>query len=124
MKRVKYLSLSLCLWTGFSGLETQACSVFTASRVDKVFAATNKDWNNTCTRIRIYAPTEDKFGRLYFGYEVSQGFQNVGGMNEHGLWYDGASLPQGPIFITTITNLPSKVNFARRPWKNAGRWRR
>jgi penicillin V acylase-like amidase (Ntn superfamily) len=93
MKRVKYLSLSLCLWTGFSGLETQACSVFTASRVDKVFAATNKDWNNTCTRIRIYAPTEDKFGRLYFGYEVSQGFQNVGGMNEHGLWYDGASLP-------------------------------
>jgi hypothetical protein len=34
-----------------------------------------------------------KFGRVYFGYNIPEGFQNVGGINEHGLWYDGASLP-------------------------------
>jgi hypothetical protein len=70
-----------------------ACSVFNASGVDKVYAATNKDWNNINTRIRFYAPSEGKYGRVYFGYQIPEGFQNVGGMNEHGLWYDGASLP-------------------------------
>ena len=78
----------------------RACSVFTASRIDKVYAATNKDWNNKNTRIRFFAPSEGKYGRVYFGYQVEEGFQNVGGMNEHGLWYDGASLP----FRSDISN--------------------
>ena len=85
--------LCLSLSTGFGGPSVLACSVFSASRVDKVFAATNKDWNNIDTRIRFYEASEGKYGRVYFGYQVSEGFQNVGGMNEHGLWYDGASLP-------------------------------
>ena len=83
----------LCLCSSFGGYTVKACSVFTASCIDMVLAATNKDWNNPQTRIRFYAPSEGKYGRVYFGYQVSDGFQNVGGMNEHGLWYDGASLP-------------------------------
>jgi len=93
MKKMIQLILVLCFGAGIGGMEIKACSVFTASRIDKVLAATNKDWNNTCTRIRFYAPEEGKYGRVYFGYQVPEGFQNVGGMNEHGLWYDGASLP-------------------------------
>jgi len=93
MKKIIPLLLSLCLNAGFGGPSALACSVFTVSGVDKVFAATNKDWNNTRTRIRFYEASEGKYGRVYFGYQVSEGFQNVGGMNEHGLWYDGASLP-------------------------------
>ncbi|MCK4881179.1 MAG: hypothetical protein KAS82_10975, partial [Bacteroidales bacterium] len=64
-----------------------------ASGVDKVFAATNKDWNNRETRILFIPATPDKYGRVYFGYQLEEGFQNVGGMNDQGLWYDGASLP-------------------------------
>jgi hypothetical protein len=70
-----------------------ACTVFNAFRNGKMFAATNKDWNNTNTRILFIPPSDGKYGRVYFGYQIPEGFQNVGGMNEHGLWYDGASLP-------------------------------
>lgn len=93
MKKMIPFLLSLILSTSFGGPSVLACSVFTATGVDKVYAATNKDWNNIHTRIRFYEPSEGKYGRVYFGYQVSEGFQNVGGMNEHGLWYDGASLP-------------------------------
>jgi len=93
MKKMIQLTLVLCFGTGIAGMEIKACSVFTASHIDKVLAATNKDWNNTCTRIKFHAPEEGKYGRVYFGYQLPEGFQNVGGMNEYGLWYDGASLP-------------------------------
>ena len=93
MKKLISFLFCLCLCFSYDGYAVKACSVFTASGIDKVLAATNKDWNNPQTRIRFYAPSEGKYGRVYFGYQVSEGFQNVGGMNEHGLWYDGASLP-------------------------------
>ena len=93
MKKTTPYLLSIFIFISMSGTSVVACSVFNASGVDKVYAATNKDWNNKNTRIRFYAPSEGKYGRVYFGYQVSEGFQNVGGMNEHGLWYDGASLP-------------------------------
>ena len=68
---------------------------FLVLRIDgKVLAATNKDWNNIETRILFLPASDGKYGRVYFGYQVSQGFQNVGGMNDQGLWYDGASLPE------------------------------
>jgi len=93
MKKMIPYILGLCLSTGFGGPSVLCCSVFSASGVDKIYAGTNKDWNNIHTRIRFYEASEGKYGRVYFGYQVSEGFQNVGGMNEHGLWYDGASLP-------------------------------
>jgi uncharacterized protein YceK len=93
MKKITPYLLSIFIVICMSGASAVACSVFNASGVDKVYAATNKDWNNKNTRIRFYAPSEGKYGRVYFGYQIPEGFQNVGGMNEHGLWYDGASLP-------------------------------
>jgi len=93
MKKMFLLIFGIASLISIPGNSMRACSVFTASRIDKVYAATNKDWNNKNTRIRFYAPSEGKYGRVYFGYQVEEGFQNVGGMNEHGLWYDGASLP-------------------------------
>jgi hypothetical protein len=93
MKKILSLIFCICSLITMTERSARACSVFTASGIDKIYAATNKDWNNENTRIRFYAPSEGKYGRVYFGYQVSEGFQNVGGMNEHGLWYDGASLP-------------------------------
>ena len=93
MSRSNTLLLLCGLLMAGPGMHIMACSVFNASRVDKVFAATNKDWNNRETRILFIPATPDKYGRVYFGYQLEEGFQNVGGMNDQGLWYDGASLP-------------------------------
>ena len=71
-----------------------ACTVFSAAQGDVVLAAANKDWDNINTRIFFMPSSDGKYGRVYFGYQVSQGFQNSGGMNDQGLWYDGASLPE------------------------------
>ncbi|MCD4768818.1 MAG: hypothetical protein K8R35_01450 [Bacteroidales bacterium] len=72
---------------------SKSCTVFFASDGIRTLAATNKDWNNLNTRIRVMPSSEGKFGRIYFGYNIPEGFQNAGGVNEYGLWYDGASLP-------------------------------
>ena len=72
----------------------KACTVFSAADNGQILGATNKDSENIDTRILFLPATDGKYGRVYFGYGVSAGFQNVGGMNEQGLWYDGASLPE------------------------------
>lgn len=69
-----------------------ACTVFYIKKGNKIFAATNKDWKNQEFRTRVYCSEPGKYGRIYFGYQIPEGFQNVGGINEEGLWYDGASL--------------------------------
>lgn len=91
------LLLFVLLFLGQSFLDyhgLDACTVFSASNDSIAFGATNKDWHNTDTRIKVITASDGKYGRIYFGYQIPQGFQNVGGMNEHGLWYDGASLPE------------------------------
>ena len=72
MKRIISYLFCLCLPVMESGFPVMACSVFNASRIDKVYAATNKDWNNTETRIRFYAPSEGKYGSVYFGYQIPE----------------------------------------------------
>ena len=69
-----------------------ACTVFYIKKGNKIYAATNKDWKNQEFRARVYCSEPGKYGRIYFGYQIPEGFQNVGGINEGGLWYDGASL--------------------------------
>jgi hypothetical protein len=93
MKHILSNLLLLGLLGTGSVFQLMACSVFNASGIDKVFSATNKDWNNRETRILFIPATLDTYGRVYFGYQLDVGFQNVGGMNDQGLWYDGASLP-------------------------------
>jgi len=93
MNRLISSVILICLLMGGSTGSLIACSVFNASRIDKVLAATNKDWNNKETRILFIPESPGKYGRVYFGYQLEEGFQNVGGMNDQGLWYDGASLP-------------------------------
>ncbi len=72
----------------------KACTVFSAADNGQILGATNKDSENIDTRILFLPAADGKYGRVYFGYRVSGGFQNVGGMNKQGLWYDGASLPE------------------------------
>jgi len=99
-----YLSLQGLIFLNF--LNLQACTVFNASNDSIAFGASNKDWHNTDTRILILPASEGKYGRMYFGYQIAEGFQNVGGINEHGLWYDGASLPER-FDVTNHLNKPT-----------------
>ena len=85
------LTITLIVATSLNPLKS--CTVFFANDGIRVLAATNKDWNNLNTRIRVMPSTEDKYGIIYLGYNIPEGFQNAGGINEFGLWYDGASLP-------------------------------
>ncbi|MDP8211205.1 MAG: hypothetical protein RAO94_06580 [Candidatus Stygibacter australis] len=71
-----------------------ACTVISVANDSIVLAGGNKDWNNIATRIKVIPSKESKYGTIYFGYQVSQGFQNACGINEKGLWYEGASLPE------------------------------
>ena len=92
MKSIYRCIITLVILPAF--LQTaKPCTVLYATDGTRVLAATNKDWNNLNTAIRVMPASEGKFGRIYFGYNIQEGFQNVGGINEYGLWYDGASLP-------------------------------
>ncbi len=101
---MKYTKTLLLALLSFSSLF--ACTVLTVTDGEQIYAASNKDWNNSATRLRCYAATAEKYGRLYFGYQIPEGFQNVEGINDQGLWYSGASLP-GRGDIANHSNKPT-----------------
>jgi len=71
-----------------------ACTVYSAARAGRILAAKNMDWSNLDSRILFIPPSTEKYGRVYLGVEVPEGFCNTSGMNDQGLWYAGASLPE------------------------------
>ncbi len=93
MRSVKKIFITIIIIIASINNPLRSCTVFFASDGTRILAATNKDWNNLNTAIRVMPSTESKYGRIYFGYNIPEGFQNAGGINEFGLWYDGASLP-------------------------------
>lgn len=78
-------------WSGlfFSG---QRCTVFYASDEYMALAGNNEDYNFLSTNILFLPAKDGKFGRVYFGSDVAKFPQ--GGMNEKGLFFDGAALNQ------------------------------
>jgi hypothetical protein len=71
----------------FSG---QSCTVFYASDEHMALAGNNEDYNFLSTNIIFLPAEEGKFGRVYFGSDVAHFPQ--GGMNEKGLFFDGAAI--------------------------------
>ena len=67
------------------------CTIFTSSSNNAVFAGNNEDMCTTSTIIHIIPPSGGKFGRIFWGFKNEQNYQ--GGMNEHGLFFDGAGTP-------------------------------
>ena len=71
------------------------CTIFVAARGGSVLTGNNEDnaaLFNPDTRIWFLPPAAGRFGIAFFGYGdgVPQG-----GMNDHGLFFDGAALPNG-----------------------------
>lgn len=83
----------------FSG---QSCTVFYASDGKMTLAGNNEDYNFLLTNILFLPAEEGKFGRVYFGSDVARFPQ--GGMNQKGLFFDGAALDE----VTVVPRDPSK----------------
>ncbi|MBB2182214.1 hypothetical protein H0486_04910 [Lachnospiraceae bacterium MD1] len=68
-----------------------ACTIFSVSLEDgTVLACNNEDWMYSIENtVKISAPDSNSYGRVCF-YNLSY---VQGGMNEYGLFYDGASCP-------------------------------
>ncbi len=89
MKRLIILTVILLLTHIAS-----ACTLFWANRNNQILCAKNMDWSNPDSRMLFIPASDGKYGRVYFGIASSYGFTNTSGMNEMGLWYGGASLPE------------------------------
>ncbi len=69
-----------------------ACTIFTSSSDNAVFAGNNEDMCTTNSLIHIFPSTQASYGRILWGFKGEENYQ--GGMNEYGLFFDGASTPK------------------------------
>ncbi len=67
-----------------------SCTIFYAARNNKILSGNNEDWSDPYTYMTFYPPEVEKLGWVKFGF--LNGFPQ-GGMNESGLFWDGASAP-------------------------------
>jgi uncharacterized protein (TIGR03435 family) len=79
-----------------------ACTAFCAEGAGQVLVGNNEDWNNPHTKIWFVPAKPGSFGRVYVGFDD---LTPQGGMNEHGLWFDGFAAP--PISAAGPVDLPS-----------------
>lgn len=84
---LKQMYLTLILFTCFS-IKTFSCTIFTASSNSIVLAGNNEDMCTTNTEIHLIPGSNDKYGRIFWGFIGDENYQ--GGMNEYGLFFDGA----------------------------------
>ncbi|MGD8456458.1 MAG: hypothetical protein PVF83_08745 [Anaerolineales bacterium] len=77
--------------------QDSGCTVMYASDEDVALAGNNEDYVNPFTQVWFLPHEEDKFGRVYFGFE---GFLWQGGMNDQGLFFDATGVDQ-PVGIST-----------------------
>ena len=85
------LSFLILFFLLFSYQSSFCCTILTSSSSDAVFAGNNEDMCSTNTTIHIIPPNDNKYGRILWGFAYDENYQ--GGMNEYGLFFDGAGLP-------------------------------
>lgn len=76
-----------------------SCTVFHVSNENLVFGGNNEDWNDPDTYIYFIPPTEEEYGRAIVGYSGNYWIQ--GGVNEHGLFWDGLAAPYLEVLNST-----------------------
>ena len=69
----------------------QSCTIIYASDDMTALAGNNEDWTSPFGTIWFLPAEQGKFGRVYFGWESNGRHYPQGGMNEQGLFYDGAT---------------------------------
>jgi len=83
---MKIVVIFLLLIVSGTGVLLFPCTVFYASDSNSVLFGNNEDWSDQDTRIWFFPAESGKHGWIKFGF--ASGFPQ-GGMNEHGLCWDG-----------------------------------
>ena len=99
MRNAIALLTAICGFLASANATTSGCTIFVANRGGVVLAGNNEDNAasfNPDTRIRFLPPEHDRFGIVFLGYADGS---PQGGMNDHGLFFDGAALPNGCQFL-------------------------
>lgn len=76
----------------------QSCTVFYAASGDLAFAGNNEDSYNPLTRAWFIPPSDERYGRVYFGYDD---LAPQGGLNDQGLFFDILYVPYQAMDATT-----------------------
>ncbi len=94
LKRLASIFFTLILMVCLSS-PAKACIIFTTELEDgTILAGNNEDYMYSINNYMVVtAPSESSYGRICF-YNLSY---VQGGMNEHGLFYDGASCPSSEV---------------------------
>ena len=69
----------------------QRCTMIYASDGEAALAGNNEDYKNPFGTIWFLPAEEGKFGRVYLGWRINGKLIPQGGMNDQGLFYDGAT---------------------------------
>lgn len=70
----------------------QNCTIVYVADDGVALAGNNEDWTGLFAEIHFLPASDGKYGRVYFGFDVAHNPQ--GGMNDQGLFFDGASAEQ------------------------------
>lgn len=118
-KSVLIITLLICLTTN---IKSNACTIFTCGDGEIILVGNNEEWMYSINNSMIItAPDEKNYGRVCF---YNDSFVQ-GGMNEKGLFYDGATCPStkvpyseekptlgmdlGEVVLTTCANVQEVV---------------
>lgn len=85
---MRSISALLILAAVLASPAAEACSFFLVARDGQVLAGNNEDWEDPYVQVRFAPADESGFGFVSFGF--SNGFPQ-GGLNERGLFFDGAA---------------------------------
>ena len=72
----------------FTSIQVHSCTIFYASKNNKIFAGNNEDWEDPYSKMWFYPPENNKHGWIKFGW--GSGFPQ-GGINDQGLFWDASS---------------------------------
>jgi len=73
---------------------TRACTIFMVEKDGIILVGNNEDYNYPFTAVWFIPASEDKYGRICFGFDFGDNnFAATGGMNDQGLFVDGSSTP-------------------------------
>ncbi|MCP5102951.1 MAG: hypothetical protein GY950_06220, partial [bacterium] len=101
MKRTFVILSVLVLLSFMAADSTVACTMVMVAKGDVMLAGNNEDWKNPNTKMWIYPPSKNEYGRICFGFDNNF---TQGGMNDQGLFIDANAL--SPTGWKAVTGKP------------------
>ncbi len=108
----KFLQTVFIIFIVIPIIPNYACTVFCAKKNNNVLVGSNNDWITTEAYILFHSEEEGKYGRILFGFDFGLGIiEPIGGINNHGLFFEMATVPNIKIGRDTSAANIYKGNF-------------